>query len=154
MIATIAMGESQPDCERRVDMLWAFMARFRLSKQPTTRFDEALSEYSDHAYLGGGTCEPRDKLKAAVAALRPTLMPPGPSQDITLKLRSKNEVRERRHGRILTAVCNCEKDGRVQKVAEQVAPTIMRWGQEVRERFQSQFRAGIQQAPTGDGIVK
>ncbi len=154
VIATIVMGRSQPNYERRVDMLWAFMARIRLNKQPRTRFDEPMSDYSDHAYLVGETCEQRDKSKAAFAALCPTLMSPGPSQDTGLKLRRRKEVRERSHSRVLPAVCNYENDGRVQKLAEQVVPTIMRWGEEVREQFHSQFRAGSQQAPTGDGIVK
>ncbi len=76
VLATIAMGKSESDYERRLGMLWAFMARFPLSKQPRMRFDEALSECLECPYLVGETCELRDKLTASLAAICPTLTPP------------------------------------------------------------------------------
>ncbi len=78
----------------------------------------------------------------------------GPSRDILLKLRSKEEVRDRGHWKTLAAVRNYEKAGRVQKVAEQVGPTTMKWGEEVRRDFHALFLAGIQEAPIGDETEK
>ena len=38
--------------------------------------DEALSDYADWAYLAGEKAEHGEKLKAALAALHPLVMPP------------------------------------------------------------------------------
>ena len=58
-------------------MLWAFMSRHGLPSQPPSLLDEALSDYADWAYLAGEKAEHGEKLKAALAALHPLMMPPG-----------------------------------------------------------------------------
>ena len=58
-------------------MLWAFMSRHGLPSRPATALDEALSDYSDWAYLAGEKAEHGEKLKAALEALHPSMMPPG-----------------------------------------------------------------------------
>ena len=73
----LSMGGSESDYRRRVDTLWAFMSRHGLFARPPARLDEALSDYADWAYLSGEKAEHGDKLKAALAALFPLLMPPG-----------------------------------------------------------------------------
>ena len=79
VLATISMGKSEKDYVRRVSMLWAFMARWNLERAPIAALDAALSDYADHAYLHGETSEHGDKLKAALSAVCPNLMPPGPN---------------------------------------------------------------------------
>ncbi len=79
VLATLSMGGSEPDYRRRLDMLWAFMARFRLERKPIAALDAAMSDYADFAYLAGETCEHGDKLKAAMSAIHPQLLPPGPN---------------------------------------------------------------------------
>ena len=73
----LSMGGSEADYRKRADTLWAFMSRHGLSVRPPARLDEALSDYGDWAFLGGEKAEHGEKLKAALAALFPLLMPPG-----------------------------------------------------------------------------
>ena len=79
VLATISMGKSEKDYVKRVNMLWAYMARWNLARSPIGALDAALSDYADHAYLHGETSEHGDKLKAALSAVCPNLMPPGPN---------------------------------------------------------------------------
>ena len=73
----LSMGGSETDYKKRADTLWAFMSKHGLSARPPARLDEALSDYADWAFLGGEKAEHGEKLKAALAALFPLLMPPG-----------------------------------------------------------------------------
>ena len=49
-LAASAMGMSEPDYRRRLDMLWAFTARFRLAKTPMPALDAAMSDYAGFGY--------------------------------------------------------------------------------------------------------
>ena len=80
ILETRAMGNAEPDYQRRVGMLWDFMGYSGLEEKPTSSLDAALSEYSDWAYLLGESCEHGDKLKASLAALYPNLVAAGVTQ--------------------------------------------------------------------------